>query len=93
MEGSDQQHLSLLGVSVHYMQTQLLDEVLAAGHTRASKIGEIENLQEATMGVFRRKGASFQCPLDGKKGAAYVHCLHDEDHVGIASFMLSYSWR
>jgi hypothetical protein len=49
-----------------------------------------ENL-EGPNGVIRTKGAEVVCPLDGKKGAAYVHCLQGNDHVGEVTHMLSYS--
>ena len=32
------------------------------------------------------------CPIDGKRGVAYVHCIDGNDHVGIATHMLSYAW-
>ena len=59
--------------------------------SRESTFHEIENLQ-GPPGVIRTKSASTICPLDGKHGAAYVHCLEGADHVGPANFMLSYSW-
>ncbi|CAB9526369.1 Kinesin light chain [Seminavis robusta] len=57
-----------------------------------SKIYEIEDLQ-GPPGVIRKKGAMTECPIDGHIGAAYVHCLEGEDHVGEATHMLSYSWN
>ena len=32
------------------------------------------------------------CPIDGKRGVAYVHCINGNDHVGTATHMLSYAW-
>ncbi|CAB9520079.1 Kinesin light chain (Partial), partial [Seminavis robusta] len=59
--------------------------------SRHSKIYEIENLR-GPPGVIRTKGANTVCPIDGRLGAAYVHTLQGEDHVGEATHMLSYSW-
>ena len=82
--------------SVHYLRTtellSLLEEVTAAGFDRSASINDIEDLKEDP-GVLRRKGWDHVCPIDGQIGAAYVHCLKGEDHVGKANFMLSYSWR
>ncbi|CAB9510317.1 Kinesin light chain [Seminavis robusta] len=61
--------------------------------SRASTIHDIENLHQGTLpgGVIRNKGANTICPIDGKMGAAYVHCLQGKDRVGEATHMLSYS--
>jgi hypothetical protein len=52
----------------------------------------MQNLQDKRMGVIRQKGATVRSPVDGKVGAAYVHCLDCKKNVGRAYFMLSYSW-
>ncbi|CAB9518597.1 finger protein [Seminavis robusta] len=59
--------------------------------SKDSSIYEIEDL-EGPPGVIRTKSAKTVCPIDGKMGAAYVHTLQGEDHVGEAAHMLSYSW-
>jgi len=87
-----QKQLDQLAVSVHYLSTQFLKEVKAAGHSREAPIYKIENL-EGPPGVIRRKGLAQKCPVDGKVGAAYVHCVTGDDFVGKATHMLSYSWR
>jgi len=82
-----------LGVSVEYLRTTFMAEVIAAGYNKHSKISEIEDLsKKEVLGVIRRKGKAQISPIDGRPGSAYVHCLGGED-VGLANFMLSYSWR
>ncbi|CAB9515012.1 Kinesin light chain [Seminavis robusta] len=90
--------LDLLGVSVYNLQHDFLELVSASKDatsgkalSKSSKIYEIENLQ-GPAGVIRKMGADVICPMDKKMGAAYVHSLHGEDHVGEATHMLSYSW-
>jgi hypothetical protein len=84
--------LEKLGVSVHYLKTFLLEEVLLTpGLSRDSTIYDCEKL-EGPPGVIRQKGEDVLCPIDGQLGAAYVHCLGGKDEVGDANFMLSYSW-
>ncbi|CAB9496610.1 Kinesin light chain [Seminavis robusta] len=92
--------LDTLGVSIHHLKHIFLEREVerpkknaTTGHflSRHSSICEIEDL-EGPPGVIRTKGATTTCPLDGKMGAAYVHCLQGEDHVGEATHMLSYSW-
>ena len=87
-----QKELDLLAVSVHYLQTQFWKEVRAAGYNRKSPIYELENLS-GPPGVIRQKGQNVTCPVDGKRGAAYVHCISGQDNVGRATYMLSYTWR
>ncbi|CAB9523937.1 Hydra magnipapillata [Seminavis robusta] len=89
------QKLDMLGVSVFHLEHLFLQEVCTStGNplSRDSKIHEIENLR-GPPGVIRNKGTNTVCPIDGKEGAAYVHCLQGEDHVGEATQMLSYSWN
>ncbi|CAB9511907.1 Kinesin light chain [Seminavis robusta] len=98
-KGVEIQQLDTLGVSVYHLKHNFLEEeVFASKHiktgnplSRSSKIYDIENLR-GPAGVIRKKGSNTICPLDGKMGAAYVHCLQGEDHVGEATHMLSYSW-
>jgi len=86
--------LDLLGVSVHYLQHDFMEEVRAAGLDEQAAIYQIENLQapKESMGIIRRKGAHIVSPVDGKLGASYVHCLTEKDHVGVATHMISYTW-
>jgi len=87
--------LSRYAVSVHYLQSVFLQEVQAAGmDPTTTPIHDIENLS-GKPGLIRNKGAGVHCPMDGRLGAAYVHCLapQQSDHVGVANYMLSYSWR
>ena len=79
------------GLSVHYLRHCFLDEVRAAGFSRDSKIYDLEDLR-GPPGLVRKKGAETICPMTGKKGAAYVHCVKGQDNVGDATHMLSYTW-
>jgi tetratricopeptide (TPR) repeat protein len=83
------------GVSVHYLKTQFLREVKETeGLNVNSTIHEIEDLRWAKHGVIRSKGASKVCPQDKRTvGAAYSDCLIGDDNVGLATFMLSYTWN
>jgi tetratricopeptide (TPR) repeat protein len=83
------------GVSVHYLKTQFLREVKETeGLNENSTIREIEDLKWAKHGVIRSKGASIVCPRDDTTvGAAYSDCLNGDDNVGLATFMLSYTWN
>ena len=86
--------LSLLGISVEWLQTGFLAEVDAAGHDASeAKVYDIEDLRKVNEpGLIRRKGEHVQCPITNQPGAAYVHCLQGEDQVGDATHMLSYTW-
>jgi len=85
--------LGLLGISVSYLANELMQEVKEANLDASSRIYELEDLREVDKhGLIRRKGADVQCPIDGKKGAAYVHSISDPDAVGPAEIMLSYAW-
>eukprot|EP00979_Chaetoceros_neogracilis_P016299 scaffold7625_cov249-Chaetoceros_neogracile.AAC.7 len=83
------------GISVHYLKTQFLREVKETeGLNETSKIYEIEDLRWAKHGVIRSKGATIVCPRDKRTvGAAYSDCLNGADNVGLATFMLSYTWN
>jgi len=89
---TEQLEIDQAAPSVYYLQTTFLEEVLQAGGTHDSTIYDIENLQ-GPPGLIRTKGSARICPVDGRIGAAYVHCLDGQDHVGVANFMLSYTWR
>ena len=83
--------MDILAPSVEYLRTTFLAEVLNAGFSRDSTIYEIENLG-GPPGVIRRKGLERISPLDGRKGSSYVHCLRGKRNVGVANYMLSYTW-
>lgn len=87
-----QSELGMLGVSVYHLETAFLDLVKNAGFSRSAKVYEAEDLQ-GPPGVIRSQSAGVVCPVDGRLGAAYVHCLRGEDQVGVATHMLSYTWR
>jgi len=89
----DPNYYEFLAPSVHHLSTQLMDDIGAAGLGRNSTIYDIENLQSAEFGVIRRKGADVICPIDQRKGAAYVHSINGDDNVGTATFMISYAWK
>lgn len=81
-----------LAPSVFHLQTAFLETMISSGLSENSTVYEIENLQDVEPGLIRRKGIDVTCPVDGKNGAAYVHCLEGADHVGEATHMLSYAW-
>eukprot|EP00971_Amphidinium_carterae_P167239 3313854-Amphidinium_carterae.1 len=72
--------------SSSFLSNGRMREVKARGMTRRAKVYEIEP------SVIRAKGEDVICPRDGRKGAAYVDCLRGERNVGLATFMLSYTW-
>jgi len=81
------------GVSVYYLKNIFLKNIVEVhGMPLSSKIYQLENLQTDECGVIRKKGEGISCPHDGEVGAAFVDCLSDIDHVGLANLMLSYSW-
>ncbi|CAB9509963.1 Hydra magnipapillata [Seminavis robusta] len=86
--------IDLLGVSVHHFVTVFLPSVLEeyGDHGGERRFMDIENLK-SPHGFVRQKGASTKCPLDGQMGAAYVHTLQGEDHVGPSTAMLSWTWK
>eukprot|EP00930_Biecheleria_cincta_P038781 TRINITY_DN26651_c0_g1_i1.p1 TRINITY_DN26651_c0_g1~~TRINITY_DN26651_c0_g1_i1.p1 ORF type:complete len:824 (-),score=207.93 TRINITY_DN26651_c0_g1_i1:87-2558(-) len=73
--------------SVHHLEGKLLAIMRTAGFNRDAKVYEIEAK------VIRAQGEKVVCPRDGKLGAAYIDSIgtRSED-VGLAEFMLSYSW-
>ncbi|CAB9523312.1 Hydra magnipapillata [Seminavis robusta] len=93
--------MDTLAVSVHHLEHIFLEEVYSFTTaatanqnplSRDSKIYEIEGLR-GPPGVIRTRGTNTICPVDGRLGASYVHCLQGDDHVGEATHMLSYSWN
>jgi len=90
---SEKDDLDLLGVSVYHLDNDFLDGVLLEGYTEYTKIYQIEDLSNLDKnGIIREKGKDTTCPIDGRQGAAYVHTLQGDEHVGPASIMLSYTW-
>eukprot|EP00553_Chaetoceros_curvisetus_P012346 CAMPEP_0204642094 /NCGR_PEP_ID=MMETSP0717-20131115/51499_1 /ASSEMBLY_ACC=CAM_ASM_000666 /TAXON_ID=230516 /ORGANISM="Chaetoceros curvisetus" /LENGTH=566 /DNA_ID=CAMNT_0051662835 /DNA_START=48 /DNA_END=1749 /DNA_ORIENTATION=- len=87
--------LDFLAPSVHHLATEFLEgTVKDAGFDENSTIYDIEDLRKKDeCGVIRKKGLGVTCPIDGRLHAAYVHSLKGEDHVGRATFMLSYAWK
>ncbi|CAB9496912.1 Polyubiquitin (Fragment) [Seminavis robusta] len=83
---------ALLGVSVAWLKYGLLREVRESGLDESATIYDLESLHEEGRSIIRKKGQQVVCPLDGRIGAAYVHSL-EQDQVGPASIMLSYSWK
>jgi len=76
----------LRGVSVHHLSTEFISQVEATGLSGDSKVYDIEPV------VIRPRGQDTWCPRDGQLGAAYVDAIHGEDHAGMATIMLSYTW-
>lgn len=90
-------NLDLIGVSVHWLQNGLMEDVKAAGLDRSATIYEIE------ADVILKKGKDLLSPCDGKRGTSYVHALLTTNEkmmvkgkrvcpVGPSKFMLSYGW-
>ena len=90
--------MDTLGVSVYHLEHIFLNQLVCNSplrgqkpNSRMAKIHEIEDLS-GSPGVVRQYSAETICPIDGRKGSAYVHVLSGEDHVGEATHMLSYTW-
>jgi len=86
----------LQGISVHHLADDFMDEVRIKFPDSAedTKIYEIEDLSKLDEnGIIREKGKDTTCPIDGRQGAAYVHTLQGDEHVGPSSIMLSYAWK
>lgn len=74
-------------LSVRHIATVIPAKMTAAGLPANATVLEIE----AT--VIRGQGENIICPRDGRLGAAYVDSVGEHpDDVGLANFMLSYSW-
>jgi len=97
--------LDLLGISVNHIANDFMDEVRTKFPDSAeewsffrraedTKIYQIEDLNKLDEnGIIREKGKDATCPIDGRQGAAYVHTLQGDEHVGPSSIMLSYTWN
>jgi tetratricopeptide (TPR) repeat protein len=101
-------YYDFLAPSVYHLQTSFLHQIKESGLDETATLYDIENLQADEPGLIRQKGVTVNCPIDGKPGAAYVHCLEleeslaggdgdgnegpDRDHVGTSTHMLSYAW-
>jgi len=90
--GPTDEYYDFLAPSVFHLQTTLQERIKEAGLDETATLYQIEDLRVDTPGVIRSKGTDVLCPIDGKKGAAYVHCINGDDHVGTATHMLSYAW-
>jgi tetratricopeptide (TPR) repeat protein len=90
--GSTDIDYDFLAPSVHHLQTALLEYMREEGFDEDATVYDIENLSSKKPGIIRKKGMNSICPIDGKKGAAYVQCLDGDDDVGLATHMLSYTW-
>jgi hypothetical protein len=80
-----QQDKRPLGVSVEHLRTKFLGRWRNAGLDETTNFFEFDD-------IIRQASAGIICPEDGKLGAAYVHRLSGEDHVGAANYMLNFSW-
>ena len=68
-----EERLHLLGISLHWLRTGLLEETRQAGlDEESSCIHDLEDLNNHSLGIARRKGPDVVCPVDGKMGASYV---------------------
>ncbi|GFH49731.1 hypothetical protein CTEN210_06207 [Chaetoceros tenuissimus] len=76
----------MLGVSVYHLNHVLLP---LAEDLLQRNDGNVYDINEP---IIKEIGKEKICPRDGKVGAAYVDCLEGEDHVGNATFMVSYAW-
>jgi hypothetical protein len=82
----------LFGISVHHLVNVFLPAILANGYLASSQFLDIENFCTGDSFI-RQYGATTPCPVDGRMGAAYVHTLVGEDHVGPSTAMLSWTWK
>ena len=85
---NDENDLELLGVSVQWLSEIFLKQVV---EEESSTIHDLESFG-IEPGLIRQKGLNETCPVDGKLGSSYVHCLRGTEYVGRARYMLSYSW-
>ncbi len=85
-------YFDFLAPSVYHLQTSFLEQIKAANLSEDAVLYEVEDLNDENPGLIRRKGLNTECPIDGKMGSAYVHTLEGKDHVGTATYMLSYTW-
>ena len=96
---------TLLGPSVHHLETTLVPGVQAAVHAIKSGKGDhsfqssFDALDPADASIWhtvqsfaKPASAGTACPRDGEMGCAYVDTLSSADDVGRANGLLSYSW-
>lgn len=75
------------GPSVHHLSTTLHEKMSENGLPADATVKDIEPV------IIRPASVDVVCPRDGEKGASYVDSIgEDPEHVGIATYMLSYSW-
>lgn len=90
--GSKTIDYDFLAPSVHHLQTTFFKYVSDNGFGEDATVYDIENLRSEEPGLIRKRGLDKYCPIDGRSGAAYVQCIEGDDHVGIATHMISYAW-
>ena len=96
---------SLQGPSVHHVAEVFLPAVVTAinriqlntGHEQQAAFDTLDSPDHASIwhavhSHAKPVGAATACPWDGKQGCAYVDLLVDDDDVGRADALLSYSW-
>lgn len=102
------QELNELGVSVYHLcqefRKNARESVISKNNQHETKWGwpfhsrkvllkpNDANVYDIVNDVIKKRGEEIICPIDGRKGTAYVNCLEGEDHVGKANIMLSYAW-
>jgi tetratricopeptide (TPR) repeat protein len=93
----DAEYYEFLAPSVYHLQNSFLKQIADSPHLKYNAtIYDIEDLGNTKKpGLIRKKGLETTCPIDGELGSAYVHAIDEEendDHVGTATHMLSYTW-
>lgn len=88
MKLESKEYYSFLAPSVSHLQTEFLNYIHDNGLDASATINDIENEK---FGLIRKVGNLVTCPIDGKKGAAYVHCIEGNDRVGTATHILIYA--
>ena len=95
---------ALLGPSVHHLAVVLVPMVQEAvreikkvkGHPNQVSFDDLDPVEASiwhTVHAFAKPASeSTVCPRDGEMGCAYVDTLVEEDDVGHADGLLSYSW-
>ncbi len=73
-------------VSVRHLVSVIRQDMSALG------FGDTATVHDIAANIIRAKGNDVICPRDGDLGAAYVDCISGDEHVGLATHMLSYSW-
>jgi serine/threonine protein kinase len=95
---------SLLGPSVHHLETTLVPAVQAAveaikrnkGHANQSSFDDLDpaeaSIWHTVHSYAKPASADTVCPRDGEMGCGYVDTLASPDDVGQSDALLSYSW-